>query len=109
MVLGAVASVLSPIAFAAGILVIGLGITITWRAFQGYRRNDSQPMLLLAIGMLLITVIPTLVEIIIVPWFIARYITPGMGAVSLTLAISRVCEAVGISIIIYSLHTPART
>lgn len=93
------------IAFGVGLIVILLGITISWRAYQGYRRNESRPMLLLAIGMLLITVIPTLVEIIVVPWFVARYFTPGTGAVSLTLTLSRTSEAVGIGVLIYSLHS----
>lgn len=93
------------IAFGVGLLVILLGITISWRAYQGSRRNESRPMLLLAIGMVLITVIPTLVEIIVVPWFVARLTTPGTGAVSLTLTLSRTSEAIGIGILIYSLHS----
>lgn len=93
------------VAFATGVLVVFLGLAISWRAYQGYRRNESRPMLLLAIGMLLITVIPTLVEIIVVPWFVARYTAPGTGTISLTLTISRVCEAIGIGVILYSLHS----
>ncbi|WP_425604194.1 DUF7521 family protein [Halobellus salinisoli] len=93
------------IAFAIGIVVVILGFVISWRAYQGYRRNESRPMLLLAVGMLLITVIPTLAELIVIPWFVARYTTPGTGAISLTLTVSRLSEAVGISIVIYSLHS----
>lgn len=93
------------IAFAAGVVVIVLGFALSGRAYQGYRRNDSCPMLLLAIGMLLITVVPTLTEIILVPWFVARYTTPGTGAISLALTISRLCESAGIGVIIYSLHS----
>lgn len=93
------------IAFGAGILVVVLGLAISWRAFQGYRRNQSRPMLLLAIGMFLITVLPTLSELIVVPWFVARYFAPDTGATSLMLTISRVCEAIGIGVIIYSLHS----
>jgi hypothetical protein len=93
------------VAFATGVLVVLLGLYISGRAYQGYRRNESHPMLLLAIGMLLITVIPTLVELIIIPWFVARYTAPGTGVISLTLTISRVCEAIGIGVIIYSLHS----
>lgn len=93
------------IAFATGVLVVVLGIVISGRAYQGYRRNDSRPMLLLAIGMLLITVIPTLAEIVVIPWFVARYTAPGTGAISLSLIVSRVCEAIGIGVLIYSLHS----
>jgi hypothetical protein len=92
------------VAFGVGVVVILLGLTITWRACQGYRRNDSRPMFLLAIGMLLVTVVPTLTELIVVPWFVARYTSPGAGTVSLTLAVSRLCEAVGIGVLLYSLH-----
>lgn len=93
------------VAFAAGVVVVILGLAISGRAYQGYRRNESRPMLLLAIGMLLITVIPTLAEIIVIPWFVARYTAPGAGAISASLTISRVCEAIGIGVLIYSLHS----
>jgi len=97
---------LSPggIAFAAGLVVVVLGFTISWRAYQGYRRNESRPMLLFAVGMFLITVVPTLTEIIVVPWFVARITAPGTGAVSLTLTVSRTCEAIGIGVLLYSLR-----
>lgn len=94
----------SGIAFAVGLLVIILGLAITWRAYQGYRRNDSHPMLLLAIGMLLITVIPTLVELILIPWFIGRYFPASSSAFGYTLLTSRICEATGIGVLLYSLH-----
>lgn len=105
MALESLVSALDRIAFAIGLIVVLLGITISWRAYQGFRRNESRPMLLLAIGMVLITVLPTLVEIVVVPWFVARYATPGTGAVSLTLTLSRTSEAVGIGVLIYSLHS----
>lgn len=91
--------------FATGVVVLVLGLAISGRAYQGYQRNDSRPMLLLAIGMLLITVFPTLLEIIIIPWIVARYTEPGTGAFVLTVTVSHVCEAVGIGVIIYSLHS----
>ena len=95
---------LDVVAFAAGLIVIVLGLLISGRAYQGFRRNKSRPMLLFAIGMVLITVIPTFTELILIPWFVAPYTSPGIGAVSLTLTVSRLCEAVGISFLIYSLH-----
>lgn len=95
---------LGSVALGIGLVVILLGLVISWRAYQGFRRNESRPMLLLAIGMMLITVVPTLTELVVVPWFVVRYTSPGTGAVSLTLTVSRLCEAVGISVLIYSLH-----
>lgn len=95
---------LDVLAFSFGLLVILLGVIISLRPYQGYRRNESRPMLLLAIGMLLITVIPALVEIIIIPGFIARFTSPGTGAISSTLVVSRLCESLGIVVILYSIH-----
>jgi hypothetical protein len=96
---------LDTVAFSVGLVVILLGLVISWRAYQGSRRNESRPMFLLAIGMMLITVIPTLTELVVIPWFVARYMSPGTGTVSLTLTVSRLCEAVGISVLIYSLRS----
>ena len=95
---------LGSVALGIGLVVILLGLVISWRAYQGFRRNESRPMLLLAIGMMLITVVPTFTELVIIPWFIVRYTSPGTGAVSLTLTVSRLCEAVGISVLLYSIH-----
>ena len=93
----------SGIAFAAAVVVVVLGFAISGRAYQGYRRNRSRSMLLLALGMLLVTVVPTLSELVVMP-FVARYFPAGTGAVPLTLTVSRVCEAVGIGVLLYSLH-----
>ena len=95
---------LGSVALGIGLVVILLGLVISWRAYQGFRRNESRPMLLLAIGMMLITVVPTFTELVIIPWFVVRYTSPGTGAVSLTLTVSRLCEAVGISVLLYSIN-----
>jgi len=45
-------------------LVTGLlGAAITYRAYQGYRRNRSEPMLYLALGLVLVTVVPPVVSL----------------------------------------------
>ena len=95
---------LGSVALGIGLVVILLGLVISWRAYQGFRSNESRPMLLLAIGMMFITVVPTFTELVIIPWFVVRYTSPGTGAVSLTLTVSRLCEAVGISVLLYSIH-----
>ena len=95
---------LGSVALGIGLVVILLGLVISWRAYQGFRRNESRPMLLLAIGMMLITVVPTFTELVIIPWFVVRYTSPGTEVVSLTLTVSRLCEAVGISVLLYSIH-----
>lgn len=85
------------------LLVIVLGFSIIWRAYQGARRNDSRAMLLLAIGLLFITVIPSIIEILL-PIF-ARFVTPASPAIDYTIIASRASEATGIGILLYSLHS----
>lgn len=42
---------------ALAVAILGLGIAITYIAFRGYRRNQSQPMLFIAIGFGLILLV----------------------------------------------------
>lgn len=42
--------------FVAVIAIIG--VFVAYQAYRGYRRNDSRPMLFLAIGILLLTAVP---------------------------------------------------
>lgn len=46
-------------------LVALLGTVIAYQAYRGYRRNDAGSMLYLAIGLLLLTLCPFLVNIVI--------------------------------------------
>lgn len=39
------------------------GIYVTWLAYRGYRRNDSEPMAYLALGIFLLTVLPAVAAI----------------------------------------------
>lgn len=47
------------------VVVLALAVTpivgtyVTWLAYRGYRRNDSRPMAFLALGIFLLTVLPT--------------------------------------------------
>ena len=94
----------SGLAFGLGMLVIGLGLVITWRAYQGSRRNASRPMLLFAVGMLFVTVIPSVVELVVIPLFVARYFSAAAPAIEYALVGSRASEALGIGILLYSLY-----
>lgn len=94
----------SVLVFGLGLLVVVLGLAVTLRAFQGARRNDSRRMLLLAVGLLLITVIPSLSELIVIPWFIVRYFAAANPAHEYALIVSRTSEAVGILVLLYSVH-----
>lgn len=46
--------------FASELVTVILGLTIAYIAYRGYRRNDSRPMLFIAIGFLLVTGLPAL-------------------------------------------------
>lgn len=42
-----------------------LGILIAIKAFRGYQRNDSMPMMYLAFGVILLTAIPALLSLVL--------------------------------------------
>jgi len=44
--------------FFVGMASAVLGTVVSWTAYRGYARNDSRPMLFLAIGVALLTVVP---------------------------------------------------
>jgi hypothetical protein len=73
-----------------------LGALITFRAYQGYRRNGSRPMLYLAVGLVFVTVVPPLVSVLLAN----LTALPGWAVVT-AMAISQI---VGLSSILYSLH-----
>jgi hypothetical protein len=90
------------IASGLGWLVIGLGVVISWRALQGYRRNSSRPMLFFAIGIIFLTVLPSIIEMLVIP-FVARYFVSTGRVVEYTIIGSRLSKALGIGILLYSL------
>mgnify|MGYP006304465727 FL=1 len=49
--------------FLTQIVSVGLGLAISYYAYQGYRRNDSRPLLFLAIGFVLVLGIPAILAI----------------------------------------------
>ncbi|MFB6159697.1 MAG: hypothetical protein ABEJ61_00795 [Haloferacaceae archaeon] len=42
-----------------------LGLLVAYRAYQGYRRNRSEPMLYLAVGLVLVTAVPPLLSLVL--------------------------------------------
>lgn len=46
--------------FASELVTVALGLAIAYIAYRGYRRNDSRPMLFIAIGFFLVTGLPAL-------------------------------------------------
>ncbi len=77
------------------LLVALLGAVIAVQAYRGYRRNDSRPMLYLAVGLCLLTLVPFLANV-----FLA---TAGVDRVEIALA-ENIARLLGLLAITYSLY-----
>lgn len=96
-------SVLYLTLLAATMVAAVLGLMIVFQAYRGYRRNDSQRMLYLAVGLALITVAPFLLSIVVTVF--APALSSGGLLLSYVLPIaSRVLEISGLLLILYSLY-----
>jgi hypothetical protein len=73
-----------------------LGLFIARKAYQGYRRNDSGPMLYLAIGIVLLTAVPAILSVGL-STFSAL---PG----SVVVLVTNLSELLGLVAIAYSLY-----
>ncbi len=51
-----------PFVFAFAAVTAVAGAFVAYQAYRGYRRNDSRPMLYLALGIVLLTTVPVGVE-----------------------------------------------
>jgi phosphoglycerol transferase MdoB-like AlkP superfamily enzyme len=80
----------------AFVVTMALGLLIAYRAYQGYRRNRSEPMLYLAIGLILVTAVPPLVSLLL------SNLTALPGwLVVLAMTTSQIC---GLLSVLYSLY-----
>lgn len=77
-------------------LVALFGTIIAYQAFRGYRRNDAPSMLYLAIGLLLLTMCPFLVNVVINTFTGAEQIV--------TVFLENVSRLAGLLAITYSLY-----
>ncbi|MFC4986345.1 MULTISPECIES: DUF7521 family protein [Saliphagus] len=77
------------------LLVALLGTVIAVQAYRGYRRNDSRPMLYLAVGLWLLTLVPFLLNVSLA--------TTGVDRVEIALA-ENVARLLGLLAITYSLY-----
>lgn len=77
------------------LLVALLGTVIAVQAYRGYRRNDSRPMLYLAVGLALLTLVPFLLNVALA--------TAGADRVAIALA-ENVARLLGLVAITYSLY-----
>jgi hypothetical protein len=80
------------------LLLFGLSLVVVSQALRGYRRNDSRPMLFLALGIVLLTIVPTVVTLVGARLYSAR--TVGLVVSPLSNSI----EVLGLGSIVYSLY-----
>jgi hypothetical protein len=79
-------------------LLFGLSIVVVSQAVRGYRRNGSRPMLFLALGIVLLTIVPTIVTIVGARLYSAR--TVGL----IVSPLSNSIEVFGLGSIVYALY-----
>jgi hypothetical protein len=81
------------------VLAALLGIFIAYQAFRGYRRNDSRPMLFIAIGFVLALAVP----------FVLLLVTLAVpqAPVWIVGVLSQAAELLGLASIVYALWMPA--
>ncbi|PSQ17559.1 hypothetical protein BRD00_07620 [Halobacteriales archaeon QS_8_69_26] len=82
--------------FVSEFLSIGLGLVIAYIAFQGYRRNDSRPMLFIAVGFVLVTGLPAV--------FAGAFLAFAEVGELAAAAATQVSEIIGMLCIIYALR-----
>ena len=80
------------------ILLFVLSLVVVYQAVRGYRRHGSRPMLFLAFGVVLLTVVPIVVTIVGAQFYSART----MGLVISPVASS--IRVLGLASIVYSLY-----
>lgn len=80
-----------------------LGLIIVFQAYRGYRRHGSEPMLYLAAGLLLLTVVPFVISVGVTSVADALELGPLAFSYGLPIA-SRIVELAGLACIVYSLY-----
>jgi glycerol uptake facilitator-like aquaporin len=88
---------------AVTLLGLVLSLAIVFQAYRGYRRNESRPMLWLAIGLILLTVVPFVTSLTVA----SAGPTLGFGPTVYTYYVpifSRLVEVAGLACLLYSLY-----
>ena len=75
-----------------------IGLAIAYIAYQGYRRNQSRPMLLLSIGFVLVLGVPFVL-------FVLFYTVPGVPELTAAL-VMEASQLAGLLVILYALRMP---
>lgn len=76
-----------------------LGVLIAYQAYRGYRRNDSRPMLFVAVGFVLALAVPfaLLVVFVVLP----------ASATTVIAVLTQLSQVLGLLAILYALRMPA--
>lgn len=77
-----------------------VGLAIAYQAYRGYRRNDSRPMLFLAIGFILSVGLPF---VMLIPLLLFSHIPEATAVMAI---LSNLFTLVGLSCILYALRMP---
>jgi hypothetical protein len=86
------------------LVAIVMGLYIVFQAYRGYRRNNSQRMLLLAIGFAFLTVIPFVLSLVVTAIGQQVGFSPHVYTAYIPI-VSRALEICGLGIILYSLYS----
>jgi hypothetical protein len=81
-----------------------MGLYVVFQAYRGYRRNDSQQMLFLAIGFAFLTILPFALSLVVAGVGQRLGFSPRVYTVYLAIA-SRGLEICGLGAILYSLYS----
>ncbi|MFW5974277.1 MAG: DUF7521 family protein [Natrialbaceae archaeon] len=77
-------------------LVALLGTIIAYQAYRGYRRNEARSMLYLAVGLLLLTLVPFVLNVVL-----TTFVQPDQ---IVTVFAENVSRLAGLLVIMYSLY-----
>lgn len=77
-----------------------VGLAIAYQAYRGYRRNDSRPMLFLAIGFALSVGLPF---VMLIPLLLFSHVQIVTAAISI---LSNIFTLIGLGCILYALRMP---
>ncbi|WP_226480796.1 DUF7521 family protein [Natrinema amylolyticum] len=84
---------------ATDVLSALIGLFIAYQAYRGYRRNDSRPMLVIAVGFLFALAVPFLLVVlyVLVPFLSETFVA----------VLSQLSQISGLLAILYALRMPA--
>lgn len=89
---------------AGGVITIVIGFAIAYVAFRGYRRNESRPMLFIAIGFVLAIAFPGTLDITLYTILLTTQIQLPISRLSLA-GIMQASQLLGMASILYALLT----